>query len=378
MVRMITETAQSKFGPFFFLGVIVVLTACVYFNSFQCPFIWDDQDLVIENTLIKDFRFIPKIFTTDLAYGCGKESKFYRPIQQISYMFDYYIVGLKPFFYHIHNLSLHILNSLLVFFILSVFLAGSIAFLTALLFAIHPIHVEAVTYISGRADLLTGFFMLLSLLLYISYRRKGLRRFYGYSLFAFLLALFSKELALIFPLVVVLLDKSFIRNDVKLHRVKFSPILGFLVVDVLYLCWRFFILGGKSLAAYSTRHAFGERLLFFLKSLIIYIKKLMIPVDLTMSYTVKLPKGIFDPWVLVSLVFVLATLIFLPYFYKKRRAIFFGILWFLIFLLPQSNLFTINAFLADHFVYLSSIGFFLVVSYLLVTFIFKNETDRIS
>lgn len=378
MARVIIETAQSKFGPFLCLAVVILLTFCMYMNSLNASFIWDDKYLVRDNSLIRDFRSIPKVFTTDLFHGSAKQSRFYRPLQNISYMFDYHISRLNPFTYHVHNVALHILNAVLIFVILYIFVGSFIAFITSLLFAVHPIHVEAVTYISGRADLLVTFFMLFSLFLYSCYYRKGCQKFYRYALFAFLCSLLSKELALVFPLAVFLFSKSFLNGCAAPSNRKFNPIWGFLFVDAAYILWRYLILGSRSLAAYPVAHDFNARFLFFLKSVIIYIKKLIIPTDLTMSYTVKLPSGMFDIWVLSSLVLLVAILSFLPYLYKRKRIIFFGIVWFFIFLLPQSNLFAINAFLADHFIYVSSIGFFLVISYLFARYAFRIKTDEIS
>jgi 4-amino-4-deoxy-L-arabinose transferase-like glycosyltransferase len=143
----------------------------------------------------------------------SEKGDLYRPIVILSYALNYKLGGLRPFGYHLANIFLHALNSVLVYLLAHlIFERKRPALFSALLFAIHPVHTEAVTGVVGRAELLAFLFSLSSLLMYItSKERKG----YVLSLAFFLLALFSKENALILPFVLMLYDLTFRRDTSK-------------------------------------------------------------------------------------------------------------------------------------------------------------------
>src|SRR3989338_6713361 len=174
--------------------LILVLSVITYFNAFANRFVWDDRALIIENELIRDWKHIPQIFTNEL-YRTSAPVSFYRPIQTLSCLFDYSIWHLNPYGYHFTNLFIHIVNGILVYFLVLLSLLDNnkqypIALFTALLFIVHPVHVQAVTYISGRADLLACLFLLIAFILFM----KGetfLSRIV--SSLSFIFALLSKE-----------------------------------------------------------------------------------------------------------------------------------------------------------------------------------------
>ena len=100
------------------LTLIIFLGLLVYVNSLASPFIWDDEALISDNYFIKDLRYIFDIFKKNLAFASGNPTIFYRPMQNLTYLLDYYIFGLKPWGFRITNIILHILNSILVYFII--------------------------------------------------------------------------------------------------------------------------------------------------------------------------------------------------------------------------------------------------------------------
>ena len=157
--------------------LIVLVGFGCYFNSLTSPFIWDDTGLITDNFLIKDFKYTGKIFSTDLFNQKSTGNNFYRPLQSLSYMLDYHFFKLDAYGYHLTNVILQIIVGLLVYsFILIICGDGLTSLLTALFFMVHPIYVESVTYISGRADILVALFLLLSLILFT-------RGFYSFSLY---------------------------------------------------------------------------------------------------------------------------------------------------------------------------------------------------
>ncbi|UCH12272.1 MAG: phospholipid carrier-dependent glycosyltransferase, partial [Candidatus Omnitrophota bacterium] len=189
---------------FNYRAIILILLASiiVYINSLFNPFIWDDSALVRDNFLIKDWRHTRKLFTTDLYYSKSR-SNFYRPLQSLSYMLDYSLWRLKPFGYRLTNIILHSTVAILAYLLfLLVSKQKGVSLIGALFFVIHPIHTEAVVYISGRADSLMGIFLLSSFILFTKHMHqdgpKG-QRLYFSSLACFALSLLCKEPALIFP-----------------------------------------------------------------------------------------------------------------------------------------------------------------------------------
>ncbi|MCM8808210.1 MAG: hypothetical protein NC926_09795, partial [Candidatus Omnitrophica bacterium] len=140
---------MSKTKILFFLGIF---SSIVYFNSIFNPFIFDDYGLIIENTFIKNFKYLKLLFTTNLYEGAGEKTLFYRPLQSLSYALIYKFFKLNPIPYHLLNIFLHIGCSILFFLLLKEIYGERIAFLSSLLWAIHPINTEAVTYIAGLAD----------------------------------------------------------------------------------------------------------------------------------------------------------------------------------------------------------------------------------
>jgi len=186
------------------VGLILLVTAIAYSNSVTNGFVnWDDDLYVYTNQDIRhlDGAAIYEFFTR--SFG-----KMYAPVTMISYALDYRIGELDATTYHRTNLILHLLNVSLVFYLLYL-LTGqtAIAVISALLFGIHPLHVESVAWISERKDLLYSFFYLCGLTAYICFLNKNReRKYYFFTILFFLLSLLSKSAAVTFPLILLLID----------------------------------------------------------------------------------------------------------------------------------------------------------------------------
>ena len=144
--------------PILVLFLIVVLIFTAYSFVLSAPFkTMDDQVSIVDNENIKSFGNTGKIFKTAF-FG---DRSYYRPLVALSFMIEYHFFGLKPVFYYLTNIFLHCLNTLLVFFLVMRLLRDRpLTYGVTLLFAIHPIHWEAVANIPGRSILLSAFFYL--------------------------------------------------------------------------------------------------------------------------------------------------------------------------------------------------------------------------
>jgi len=334
--------------------ILILLSLICYSNSLKGEFVWDDSFLIVNNPLIKDFKNLAKIFSAEILPSTG----YYRPLQITSYLLDYHLYHLNPAGYHLTNILLHLFNSVLVLIILyhcskNIF----ISFSTSLFFLTAPFHTEAVTFISARADLLLAFFLLFSFYFYIKEK-------YFFSLLFFSGALFSKEVALIFPFLLIFYDLCFQKGLIKKKRIY----LFFFLEAVIYLTIHIFIFP-NSYSAISLRFLpslnLFWRLLAFFKSLFIYLGIILFPVDLHMERRLIFKKDffLFLPYIIFFL--ILAGIFYLIFRYTKRkRLLLFALGWFFIFLLPQSSFF-LPYLIAEHFLYLPSIGFFLSISILL-------------
>ena len=368
---------KLKISLLVFLG-ICTLCFIAYSNSVHNPFIWDDTGLIVRNSFIQDWRNTLKAFSSDLYSGTVLGSNFFRPIQTVSFIADYYFWQLDPTGYHITNIILQILVSFLVFlFLYQITLKADLSFLAAALFSVNPLNTEAVTYISGRAEMLMGFFLLAAMILFVRSldKDKRSRKFYiALSSLSFILALLSKELSLVFPL--VLCGYLYYLRREKLRRAcdALGLLSPYIIIALGYVALRLTLLNFAPLRpAALTQYPFTLRLMVLPKVIFTYLRLLILPIDLHMSRTLIRPVsfiGVSLSWVLLALIFLTCwRMLFGMKINKKAAFLFF---WALIFFLPQSGLIPINAFVAEHFIYLSSISFFILTAYLLQGFLRKE------
>lgn len=360
-----TKYLYQKKTIFLHIALIATLGFIVYSNSLNGKFIWDDIFLVKDNIYIKNWTNLPKIFSSDIGTGGLVKYSFYRPLQMFTYMIDYSFWGLNVKGYHLTNIFLHILTAVCIYWLVSIlFKEPNISLLTGLLFVVHPIHTEAVSYISGRADPLVAMFIILSLIFYIKYLAKKSVGLYIIILLTYLLAILSKELSLMFPILLLFYHYVF---KVKL---KINYILGIMAVTFSYILLRltvfnFFLFND------SFNYNLLQRIPGFFVALTNYLVLLFFPFNLHMDYG-RILFNILHPKAILGIV-LLIIFLFLAFREKNRnKLVFVCIGWFFITLLLQSNIYLLNAYMAEHWLYLPSIGFFLILSSSL-NYLYQNK-----
>ena len=345
-----------------FAVVIIIASFAVYFNSLQNEFLWDDKVLISENETIKDWKYTKEAFTTHLYHGSQNASNFYRPILKLSFMLDWQLWGKNVVGWHLTNIILHTTNALLIFFLFSLILKDKIAsFIMAMFFAVHPLFTSAVTYISGRADPLALFFMLISFLLFTKSR-------YALSLLFFIFAILTKETAIILPLLLFAYGR---KGDCP--RRGLSP---FLFVCIIYGILRFTVLNFPYVPTLTGDSVLSLRLATMVKIIFIYLKLLVLPFGLHMERNVPYVKSFLEPEVMLSVI----GLVLLGYLVYKRRHKegFFGIMWFFIALLPVSNIKPLNMSMAEHWMYVPAIGLFSCVGLVSARLMQRSLARRIA
>ena len=354
---------QSKY--YLFIIFLLLICIAVYSNSLFNSFVFDDMSLVVDNPYIKNLSCVGKVFQKDLwdfAYE-GNKPNYYRPLQTLSFMLDYRLWRLNPFGYHLTNVFIHFLNASLVFlFIYLIWKNFLISVISSILFCVHPINTSAVTYISGRADLLASFFILstflCAVLLFKHQINKGL--YFCFSIFLSILALLSRENAVIIPLGILFLSffvKGKIEDKIKLF---FASIL----TVFLYLYFRIEILNIPLSRPTLLSINFPLKIINFLYLIVSYISLLIAPVDLYLTHAVSPIIYISDIRFWIALCFFV---IILNLWYLKRRnnILNFSIWWFFIFALPIFFImagFGYKLNMAENWMYLASLGFYLIVS----------------
>ncbi|MBI5233537.1 MAG: hypothetical protein HY880_04210, partial [Deltaproteobacteria bacterium] len=278
------------------IALLIVATSAVYAGSLSNGFVHDDHFVVEENIWITDTGHLADIFSSNVwnfttdSHG----SNYYRPTLHLFLLAAHHIFGPEPWGFHLMSLALHCLNVILVFLIVSRLCPGGslLPFFSAILFSIHPVNTEAVSWVSSLSDLAYALFYLLSFRLHLTaLELKGAPRFLTLSLSALSLffSLLSKETALTFILLISAYDYLNERLSPK-KTILYAP---YLAAVLAYLALRIYSLGGfvetnlsvSPVAALITAPMLLAR----------YIGKLLLPTNLSVVYDIRLQHSAADP-----------------------------------------------------------------------------------
>ncbi|MBI5749426.1 MAG: tetratricopeptide repeat protein [Nitrospinae bacterium] len=410
----------------FWTGIIIItsLIVIVYYNTITSPFNFDDESEIVDNKSIRSLSNIPNRLT----------NIFSRPVLYATFTLNYYIGGFDPTGYHAVNIGLHVAVSILMYLIMwnitthdgSTELAevsrlttkfmyrnfnngiaspsarndtarkGVIArgvapkqsnsyllpFLSAALFAIHPINTESVTYIVSRSSVLSTFFYLLSFLMFIKANKKRgkkqdarskmqearKKKFFSVfclmsSVFCFVLAIGSKEDAVTLPAILLLYHFFFIskENGLKDYIKRYGwVLLSLTLLAISYPLLRYIRLGiigtseAKDIFTPFTYFMTGIKAIIYY-----YMKLLLLPINLNVDPDIR-PAQIPDFYVISALSLIIALLIVV--LRKKNKLLSFSLLWYFIALTPTSSIFPLNDAASEHRLYLPSVGFCIFIA----------------
>lgn len=252
--------------------IIISINLLIFLPSLKGGFVWDDYELIVDNSLLKTQNVIKTMFTP-FGYG-GFNSLLYRPIVSLSYKLDYLIYGLNPSGFHLTNIIIHTLNAILIFFILFyLFKDLKISFISSVVFSVFPSHFENVSWISGRTDLIAMFFTLLTVLFFIKYFNNDNKMFLYFSSITFFLAILSKEVSVL--IIILLIYFLFYKN------IKFSKAVNIFLTYFITIPVYVFL---KLSLTQDTNLIFTyERAITFLSLIGFYFKKLIFPFVNTFS-----------------------------------------------------------------------------------------------
>ncbi len=380
-------------NPVIHVCSILLLCLVVYSNTFHVPFVFDDEDSIVWNFAIKD---IGNYFGNSSGY-------LHNPTRYIGYLtfaLNYEIGGLDVTGYHIFNLVIHLLNGILVYYLVLLtfstpFLKDAspgvspkiLSFLAAIFFSIHPVQTEAVTYVVQRLTSMAAFFYLLSLCLYIkarlffdsgkSFRWKAFS-LYIVSIGNTLLAMETKEISFTLPFILMLYEFFFFRTGMRRSILFLFPFMMTLLVIPMTL-----VNINKPLAEILSDVSDATRLRsnvsryeYLLTQFCVvttYLRLLFLPFGQNLDYDYPIYPSFFTPRVVFSFLFlILAFAIAIHFFRKSRsgaypsfRVISFGIFWFFVALSVESSVIPVVDVIFEHRLYLPSIGIILAVTMLM-------------
>jgi protein O-mannosyl-transferase len=351
---------------------LTVVTLAVFWQVNQCDFInFDDDVYVTENIKIQSGNTLDGL---RWAFGTT-DAEFWHPLTWLSLMLDYKLYNLNAGGYHLTNLILHIMSVLLLFLLFNL-MTGAIwrsAFVAAL-FALHPLRVESVAWVAERKDVLSAFFWMLTLFLYIHYTKKPVIRRYLLVLIFFACALMSKPMVVTLPVVMILLDYW------PLGR--FESKQGSLIlwqlrekIPLLVLSAVFSIITIYSQHSLPVEQSLTFRIINAPVSFVAYLERIFWPHDLAVFYPLVNQLPAWQVLGTTLLIIVISAAIIIAV--KRLPYLFTGWFWYAISILPVIGIIPVGDPMADRYIYLPSIGIAIIVAWGVPSLIKSEEMRKI-
>ncbi len=361
---MLNAFLKNKTNAILFV-IIAVATSLAYINVWRAGFIsWDDADFTIDNSDVRTFNL--KAFFTNFYLGN------YPPLTMFSFAVDYMLGKNNPSVYHFTNITLHIINAGLVFLLFIKLQPNRyLAFFTALIFALHPMQTESVSWISERKNVLCALFYFLSLLLYIRYTKNRNQKNYLLVMLAFVAALFSKGMAVSLPVSLLALDlwmKQPINKKVLIEKIPFfvlSFIFGVIAVKAQ---------SSSGFLKPEDHYGILQKFLFSGEAFLSYFLKIIIPYKLSALYPY--PTGITVLQV-AGLLFFVGAIVALILFMRRQNYLMAGAILFF-----AGNVIFVLQFvafgavlMADHYIYIACLGVIYPIMVLIFSVLKQNKAS---
>jgi protein O-mannosyl-transferase len=396
------QAAQQQFtlSHKWVIGLILVVTFLAFANTIGNKFAYDDNTQILRNEMIRSETFssffanLPTALTKEVWFwrvaqdkdpnkDAGPTTPYYRPLFTIYLMVGWALFGTWAAGWHLINVLMHVLAVYFVFLILKRITGDlKLTAIATLLFALHPLRVESVAWISGVTDLFLALFLLPSFYLYMRYRDEGNKNYLAGSLFLFLFAAFSKEPAVALPVFIAAYELFIINQDRKLSE-RLLAALGFpalfLMMASTYFAMRYNALGFVFNDPSFTSYPPYQVVLTIPLAICKYIGLLFWPVNLSIFHGTPMVASPLSWRFLVPLLAV-AALVYGLWQLRASRIARFAILWFAVNLLPVLNLsaFGTDFLVQERYVYISSVGFSLLVGLALVRLPLERWTRRLA
>lgn len=348
---------------------VLIITLLAYCNSLKNGFVYDDQYFIVDNIEIRSLSNFTRFFTDpENTVASRPWEGIYRPLRTLSYALDYKTWGLNPLGYHVTNLLIHLVNVFLVYKLLLFLFQDKIkSSLGSLVFGIHPVQTESVAWISSRAELLYTFFGILVILSVLKRNQKLFEAGFTRSKLPFLnillpplffiMALLSKETAVVIPFILVTFLICADNNEPVLKTLNKSrlPLLTMAILSVIYLVTRFSMFSTVSQQQWWGKNVYWN-MFTSTKVFFLYVKLLFFPIELNVDHR---PSIVQHP---LNAMFLTGLVLFMSVSYLILRGTFKqklwgpGLAWFIAGLLPVMNIIPIKTLMAERFLYFPICG----------------------
>lgn len=378
-----------KFKPSHQLLLLLLLAVGLNINTLFNDYALDDCVVLTENNLVQQgFKGIPQLLSTDYVYGYSTQQNIlngarYRPLSLIFFAVEYQFFGANPFISHLISILLFALLTLLLYRLLHQYLFRNqrpmLAFVTCLLFAVHPIHTEVIANVKSRDEIIAFIFIILSAISMVKYIEQKAKLTGFISLLCYLLALLTKETAVTYIGIVPLLIYFFLKADLKVALLYTIP---YFVVFIGYLALRYRAVGFHSYpvddvtnAPYlhaTATEAFASKVYILFR----YIALLFIPHPLSTDYGYnQLPYiQLFSAKFLLSFMLIVGLVLDALYNFKKRSLLSFAALYFFVTISVATNfIIDLGAPLAERMLFQPSLAYCMVIAFLVVK---TKRTDK--
>jgi len=347
----IIPSIRSEWTGYVLAAVIVVAVFVAYWPAIHGGFVWDDDKYVSNNYLLTAPDGLKRIW-----FSVDQPSQYF-PLVYTTLRMEYALWGLKTTGYHVDNILLHILNALLIWFILRK-LSVKGAWLAAAIFALHPVHVESVAWITERKNVLSTLFYLLTVLSWMRFRDKTDWRFYGLAVLLSALALSAKTTAATIPAALLLV--SWLRRE-RIGWREFALMSPFVALGIgaglVSIWWE---KNKQGTTGEMFDFTVPERILIAGRALWFYLGKLVWPVRLAFSYA----RWNIDPSQPLQYLWPAGCVAVAGALWWFRRAVGRGpiaaAVFFVAALVPMLGFFSLftfrYSFVADHYQYIASVG----------------------
>jgi tetratricopeptide (TPR) repeat protein len=369
------------------IPAFLFISFAIYSNTLKTPFILDDNKLIVDNSAIQNNSIYTKFNLP-------------RYIGYVSFGLNYKLTKYNPISYHIVNILIHFSNSILIIILLNKLFRRieerkvfknyhTLPIFVALLFLVHPLQTQAVTYVVQRLTSLATMFVLLSIIYYIKFKEsKNKFSFYFLALIFAVFAYKTKENTATLSLMIIAIEAIFFnkKDEIIPFKKRVIYIIPFIllvvVIPLSFVDFDKFKSQNFSETLKNIENTMQNIFLEFVETtqetklisrkqylltefnvIITYIRMLFIPINQSLHHMYPLAKSLFEIPTFFSFTLLFAIVIIAIVFYKKYIEIFFGIIWFYTFLLVESSIIPIQDVIFEHRVYLPSIGFFITIIY---------------
>jgi Flp pilus assembly protein TadD len=397
----ISQRTDNQKVVFLFSLMLVLLGTVLYFRTLQAPFLFDDRISISENDIVKDF---PKALAT------GSQNRY---IGTLSFAVNYLITGAQVYGYHVTNVAIHIGNAFLVYLLVQLLVnspalrpqkrsSNVAAFLAAFVFIAHPLHTQAVSYISQRFTSLATLFYLASVCCYIQARNLHAVTFepkeqrqssvkmlalYSLSVISAILAVKTKEIAATIPLMMITTEIFLFRGKKGRVPAYVVPVVLSIIFILIFTVPAGLMKRGQTIENMAAGMSYlsketglisrSDYFITQIRVIVSYLRLLLFPVNQNIDYVFPIYRSFVNPDIVLSLSSIGMLLGVGIRAWRKYPIIAFGIAWFFIALSVESSIIPIRDVMNEHRMYLPSIG--LIFSCVLaVDSLFKSQGAKIT